>query len=98
MHIAINCRSFSRKQFTGIGRYASSLVASLSAIDAENRYSLYTTRGWGEVKSRITRRDASNFAVKFDWLKRGAAKMLISVDIYHAPSPEVLPELDARIE
>ena len=97
MHIAINCRSFSRKQFTGIGRYASSLVASLSQIDAANRYSLYTTRGWGEVKSRITRRDASNFAVKFDWLKRGAAKTLISVDIYHAPSPEVLPELDARI-
>ena len=104
MHIAINCRSFSRKQFTGIGRYASSLVASLSAIDAENRYSLYTDRGWSEVKSRITRRDASNFSVKFDWLKRGAAKTLRSVDIYHAPSPEiVLPfreppaDLDAKL-
>ena len=97
MHIAINCRSFSKKQFTGIGRYASSLVASLSAIDAENRYSLYTTRGWSEVKSRITRRDAPNFSVKFDWLKRGAAKTLRSVDIYHAPAPEIPPDLDARL-
>ena len=39
----------------------------------------------------IPRRDASNFSVKFDWLKRGAAKTLRSVDIYHAPSPEILP-------
>lgn len=97
MHIAINCRSFSKKQFTGIGRYASSLVASLSAIDAENRYSLYTNRGWSEVKSRITRRDATNFSVKFDWLKRGAAKTLRSVDIYHAPSPEIVSDLDAKL-
>lgn len=97
MHIAINCRSFSKKQFTGIGRYASSLVASLSEIDEDNRYSLYTTRGWSEVKARITRRDAPNFSVKFDWLKRGAAKTLRSVDIYHAPSPEVAPELNARL-
>ncbi len=97
MHIAINCRSFSKKQFTGIGRYASSLVASLSEIDAANRYSLYTTRGWREIKSKITRRDAANFSVKFDWLKRGAAKTLRSVDIYHAPSPEVPPELDTRL-
>ncbi|MBI3616606.1 MAG: glycosyltransferase family 4 protein [Candidatus Omnitrophica bacterium] len=97
MHIAINCRSFSKKQFTGIGRYASSLVASLSAIDAENRYSLYTNRGWSDFKSRITRRDASNFAVKFDWLNRGAAKTLRSVDIYHAPSPEIAPDLDAKL-
>ncbi len=96
MHIAINCRSFSKKQFTGIGRYASSLVASLSAIDDENRYSLYTNRGWGEVRSRITRHDAANFAVKFDWLRRGAAKTLRSVDIYHAPSPEIVPDLDTK--
>ncbi len=97
MHIAINCRSFSKKQFTGIGRYASSLVASLSEIDAENQYSLYTTRGWSEIKSRIVRRGATNFSVKFDWLKRGVAKALRSVDIYHAPSPEVLPDLSARL-
>src|SRR3990167_9257247 len=97
MRIVINCRSFSKKQFTGIGRYASSLVASLSEIDTNNRYLLYTTRGWSEVKSKITRRDASNFAVKFDWLRRGVAKTLISVDISHAPSPEVSPDLNARI-
>ena len=96
MRIVINCRSFSKKQFTGIGRYASSLVASLSEIDTNNRYLLYTTRGWSEVKSKITRRDASNFAVKFDWLRRGAAKTVGAVDIYHAPSPEVPPDIDAR--
>ena len=97
MHIAINCRSFSKKQFTGIGRYASSLVASLSAIDRDNRYSLYTDRGWSKVRSRITRRDAANFSVKFDWLKRGAAKTLRSVDIYHAPSPEIVLPFGQRL-
>lgn len=97
MHIAINCRSFSKKQFTGIGRYASSLVASLSEIDADNRYSLYATRGWNEVKSRITRRDAANFSVKLDWFKRGPVKTLRTVDVYHAPSPEVVPGLNARL-
>ncbi|MEK6714052.1 MAG: hypothetical protein AABY41_07660 [Nitrospirota bacterium] len=97
MHIAINCRSFSKPQFTGIGRYASSLVASLSAIDAENRYSLYTDRGWREVKAMIPRRGAVNFSVKFDWFKLGVAKTVKSADIYHAPSPEILPEFDVPI-
>ena len=97
MHIAINCRSFSKKQFTGIGRYASSLVAALSQIDADNRYSLYTTRGWSEVKSWIARRDAANFSVKLDWFQRGPAKTLRSIDIYHAPSPEAVPGFNARI-
>ncbi|MBI5150757.1 MAG: glycosyltransferase family 4 protein [Candidatus Omnitrophica bacterium] len=97
MHIAINCRAFSKKEFTGIGRYASSLVGSLSQIDPDNRYSLYTTRGWGQVRRRVCREGSRNFRVCFDWLKRGVPKTLRSVDVYHAPGPEVTPDVAARI-
>ncbi len=90
MHIAINCRSFSKKQFTGIGRYASSLVHSLAAIDTTNRYSLYTSRGFFRIKSTFPRAQARNFVVRYDWLRRGPWKTLGSVDLYHAPSPEVI--------
>ena len=97
MHIAINCRSFSKGQFTGIGRYASSLVGSLARVDPANRYSLYTTRGWRQVRRRVHRAGARNFSVCFDWLNRGAAKVLKSVDVYHAPCPEVVPDIPARV-
>jgi glycosyltransferase involved in cell wall biosynthesis len=97
MHIAINCRSFSKKQFTGIGRYASSLVASLAEIDRANRYSLYTTRGYGEVKRRIHLSEAGNFFLRFDFFRKGVDKILPAVDIYHAPSPEVIEVSQARV-
>lgn len=97
MHIAINCRSFSKQQFTGIGRYTSSLIESLSQIDAANRYSLYTTRGWARVRSKIAREGGRNFSVRFDWLKRGMARTLKSVDVYHAPGPEISPDLGAKL-
>lgn len=97
MHIAINCRSFSKKQFTGIGRYASSLVASLAKIDRANRYSLYTTRGCGEVKRRIPLVETGNFFVRFDIFRRGVDKIFPAVDIYHAPSPEVIEVSRAKV-
>lgn len=97
MHIAINCHSFCRRQFTGIGRYTSSLVEALSQIDHANRYSLYTTRGPGEVKKRVSANGFRNFSVKFDLLKVGIARALKPVDIYHAPGPEVIPGIPAKI-
>jgi len=97
MHIAINCRSFSKEQFTGIGRYASSLVKSLTKVDHTNTYFLYTTRGFRNVKKRIPQEGVQNFSVKFDWFKRGPDKTLKSIDIYHALSPEIVPETGAKI-
>ena len=97
MRIAINCRSFSKKQFTGIGRYASSLVNSLAEIDHANRYSLYTSRGFLRIKKTLPLTRARNFVVRYDWLRRGPWKTLGSVDLYHAPSPEVIDGAAAKV-
>jgi glycosyltransferase involved in cell wall biosynthesis len=97
MHIAINCRSFSKKEFTGIGRYASSLVNALAEIDTANRYSLYTSRGFSRIKRTFPLARARNFSVRCDWLRRGPWKTLKSVDVYHAPSPEVINGAAAKV-
>lgn len=97
MHIAINCRSFSKKEFTGIGRYASSLVNSLAEIDQTNRYSLYTSRGFFRIKKTFALTRARNFSIRRDWLRRGPWKTLKSVDVYHAPSPEVIDGAAVRV-
>ena len=46
MRIAINCRSFLKKQYTGIGRYAYHLVKSLTEIDEKNEYGTTTGILW----------------------------------------------------
>jgi len=46
MRVAINCRSFLNRQYTGIGRYAYNLVQSLSDIDTENTYDLYVRKNF----------------------------------------------------
>lgn len=97
MHIAINCHSFSKAQFTGIGRYASSLVEFLSQIDSVNEYSLYTTRGAGQIKERVSLNGATNFLVRLDWLKKGIGKTIKCPHIYHAPAPESVPHWDAKL-
>jgi len=97
MHIAINCRSFLSKHFTGIGRYASNLVDSLSRIDQENQYSLYVAKSLFNTKRRIPKVDASNFSVKVDWFHRGVGKILKHVDVYHSPSPDVIDFNHAKI-
>ena len=44
MRIAINCRAYLKKNYTGIGRYAYNLVQHLSQIDSENDYVLYAQK------------------------------------------------------
>jgi len=88
MKIAINCRSFLKDQYTGIGRYSYNLVKSLSEIDNENEYFLYAHKGIFDRKRKIPRFVAPNFHVKVDYFNRGPERALNNIDIYHAPSPD----------
>ncbi len=97
MRIAINCRSFLLKNYTGIGRYAYNLVKSLSEIDRENEYWLYAQKKYFDFKRTVPRVEAENFSVKVDWFGQGLSKILNPVDIYHAPSPEFISMPNTKI-
>lgn len=97
MKIAINCRSFLKDHYTGIGRYAYNLVKFLSEIDSENEYYLYVPKGIFDRKRKAPRFDAPNFHVQLDYLNRGPDKILREVDIYHSPSPYSLEMAGAKI-
>ncbi len=90
MRVAINCRSFLKKQYTGIGRYAYHLVKSLSDIDHENEYQLYARKGFFSFNKKLPNFQAKNFVPRIDRFNRGPAKTIKDADIYHFPSPEVL--------
>ncbi len=97
MRIAINCRSFLLKNYTGIGRYAYNLVKSLGEIDQKNEYWLYVQKKYFDFKRTIPRVSAANFNVKVDWFGQGLSKILNPVDIYHAPSPDFISIQNAKI-
>lgn len=97
MRIAINCRSFLLKNYTGIGRYAYNLVTSLSEIDKQNEYWLYAQKKYFDFKRRIPRVPADNFSVKVDWFGQGLSKILDPVDVYHAPSPDFISIQNAKV-
>ncbi|MCK5081355.1 MAG: hypothetical protein KAR31_00480, partial [Candidatus Omnitrophica bacterium] len=94
MRIAINCRSFLKKQYTGIGRYAYHLVKSLAEIDGKNEYQLYARKGFFSFNKRTPRFAAKNFITRVDWFDRGIVKTLKNVDICHFPSPGPLKAPD----
>lgn len=94
MRIAINCRSFLNKNYTGIGRYTSQLIQSLSEIDQENQYFLYTPKRFFSPRKKIPRIPARNFSLKIDRFSRGVEKTVGSIDLYHSPSPETLPQIN----
>jgi len=97
MKIAINCRSFLNKNYTGIGRYAHSLVNSLAEIDQENQYFLYAKKKLFDTKRVLPKFDNENFAVKRDRFSRGLSKTVGSVDLYHSPSPDIVNIKNAKI-
>lgn len=97
MRVAINCRSFLKKNYTGIGRYAYNLVRSLEAIDQDNAYQLYVPKRIFDFKRRVPRFAAANFRSRVDYWSRGPARTLGPVDAYHLPSPEMVPDLPAKI-
>ena len=97
MRIAINCRSFLLKNYTGIGRYAYNLVKSLSEMDHDNEYWLYAQKKYFDFKRTIPRVQAENFHVKVDWFGQGSNKILGPVDLYHTPTIETLTFEKAKI-
>ncbi len=97
MRIAINCRSFLNRNYTGIGRYALNLVQSLGEIDPENEYWLYAQKKYFDFKRQIPRVTAKNFLVKVDWLGKGIDKTLQEADVYHSPSPDFINIHHAKI-
>lgn len=90
MFIGINCRSFLKRKYTGIGRYTYHLVKNLSEIDKENQYQLYAKKGFLNISKKLPYFGARNFLVKTDRFNRGIEKSLGKVDIYHSPSPDSL--------
>lgn len=97
MRIAINCRSFLKKQYTGIGRYTYNLVTSLSQIDSLNHYYLYVRKNLFDFKRSLPNIRTKNFRIKVDWLNRGVTQTVGKIDIYHAPSPEAIAVEDVKV-
>lgn len=88
MRIAINCHSFLKKNYTGIGRYTYNLLKSLSSLDRQNQYFLYVKRGFFELNKRIPDFAVKNFKIKMDYFKEGPERVLGAIDIYHSPCPD----------
>ncbi|MFA5059100.1 MAG: glycosyltransferase family 1 protein [Candidatus Omnitrophota bacterium] len=97
MRVAINCRSFLNKKYTGIGRYAHNLVNTLSQIDPQNEYLLYVQKKLFDTKRKTPVFTQKNFSVKIDRFNRGLQETLGAIDIYHSPSPDSLPIEKAKI-
>jgi len=88
MRIGINCRAFTKKHYTGIGRYAFNLVKSLGEIDRANQYELYVRKNFFDMNRRVPGPPAANFTVRADYFRRGPEKVLKSLDVFHSPSPD----------
>lgn len=97
MRIAINCRTFLKRQYDGIGRYTYNLVDSLSKIDDVNEYWLYVHKKYFDFKRDIPRIHAGNFTIKVDWMGRGIDRTLTPVDVYHSPAAEYVNVTGAKI-
>lgn len=97
MRIAINCRCFMKKQFTGIGRYGYNLVKSLSEIDRANEYFLYAPKDLFDFKRSVPRVSGKNFHVVWDFFRQGPDKVIKDADIYHAPAPEVIAPMRSKV-
>ena len=90
MRIAINCRSFLKKNNTGIGRYTYNLVRSLGEIDPDNEYWLYARKSVLDFKRRLPRFSFSHMKVRADYFNRGVNPILRGADVYHSPSLDFL--------
>ena len=86
MKIGINCLSILNKQYTGIGRYTYNLLKGLSQVDGSNKYFLYARKGLFKFNKRIPNFETKNFYNRVDYFKRGVARVLKDVDVYHSPS------------
>ena len=90
MRIGINCRSFLKKNYAGIGRYTFNLIKCLAKSDRENEYTLYVNRRLFDLKKSVPAVPGKNFKIKIDYLNRGLDNSLGQVDAYHSPSPDFI--------
>jgi glycosyltransferase involved in cell wall biosynthesis len=90
MNVAINCRSFLNKEYTGIGRYTYHLIKSFAELDTENDYLLYAKKGMFSFNKRLPRFHGKNIHLIIDRFNQGIEKTLGKFDIYHSPSPETI--------
>ncbi len=97
MRIAINCRSILTRKPTGIGRYTFELIQYLKRIDQTNQYSLYARLRFIDFKRRFPRIGNKNFSPKLDHFNAGPQKILGKIDVYHAPSPELLSVQNCKV-
>jgi glycosyltransferase involved in cell wall biosynthesis len=97
MKIAFNCISFLNRHYTGIGRYAHSLVKSFAEIDRENTYYLYARKGLLNTKRVLPRFEKENFILRRDIFNFGVNSTVGKVDLYHSPSPAMIKIKDAKI-
>ncbi len=97
MRIGINARSMTHQRLTGIGRYTSHLVRSLSELDHDNEYILYVKKKLFSRRTRLPTIRAKNVSMAVDWCDRGVAKTLKRLDVYHAPSFDFLTLAGPRI-
>jgi len=88
MQIAINCRSFLNRRYTGIGRYAYHLIKNLGDIDDQNEYLLYAKKGLLNLSKKTPHFPAKNFFLKIDRFNLGIDKSIGKYDVYHSPSPD----------
>ncbi len=97
MRVGINCRSFLKPNYTGIGRYAYNLVRCLSEIDKTNEYLLYVQKKLFDFRRKAPHFPADNFESKIDLFNRGIDRTLGKIDIYHSPCPDFLKVNNAKI-
>ena len=90
MRIAINCRSITKAQRTGIGRYAHHLIEALARIDAADDFSLYVPRGIFDLKRVTPKAPSRNFKIRRDLFNLGPARVCGPMDVYHLPSPDLI--------
>lgn len=90
MNIAINCRCFLNKDYTGIGRYAYNLLQTLGTIDQQNQYLLYAKKGFFSFRKKLPKFDFKNMHLKIDRFGIGIDKTVGEVDLYHSLCPELI--------
>ncbi len=90
MNIAINCRCFLNKDYTGIGRYAYNLLQTLGTIDQQNQYLLYAKKGFFSPRKKLPKFDHKNMKLKIDRFGFGMDKIVGEVDLYHSLCPELI--------
>ena len=97
MPIALNCRSILLPQRTGIGRYTYHLIDSLSRIDPDGCYILYSPRKFFDGKRKAPNPPGPGFKVREDFLNLGMGMTCQDAAVHHYPSPDMIAATRAKV-